>query len=221
MQYVADLVLASLYSYENPLLIGPPGIGKTAMIRSVANRIGGKAFFVYLSQKEACEVHGFNVISKQTLSVNGRDVTVVEPAPPSYAIEAVNSMMPVILAYDELTCVPHSTAAAALSIFSEHELGGMKLDMGNIGMVACANPPEQAAGGWNLPAPTANRFNWIEVTIDRMEWAENFVDYWGDPPKITKWGKELEESMWAKSRVLISAYIRSAPSQLLMVPKDA
>jgi len=43
----------------------------------------------------------------------------------------------------------------------------------DVSVIAAANPPEQAAGGWDLSAPLANRFCHLEWPVD----TDRYLDF--------------------------------------------
>lgn len=218
------LARAALRTLFTPLFIGSPGIGKSALARSLAQSLGVKSYVICLSHKEGTEVHGTPVLSQKRIKIDDEEFMVVEQAPPKYAVEAMKQEFGAILVYDELTCTPHTTMAPALSIMHEYVLGELQLPSDRIGIIACANPPSLAAGGWKLPPPMANRLKhlpfWSEVT-STTEWIENFPGYWGQPPQLKRWGQEIPQDDWARARTLVAAFIRRYPDHLLKVPVSA
>jgi hypothetical protein len=61
---------------------------------------------------------------------------------------------------------------AYLGVTLARRVGGKKLPP-RVRIVAAANPPESAAGGWELEPPMANRFCHIDVPVPtREEWGE-------------------------------------------------
>ena len=48
-------------------------------------------------------------------------------------------------------------------------------------MVAAANPPEQAADGWDISPPLANRFCHLDWDLQAREWADGIVAGFAQP----------------------------------------
>ena len=184
--------MACLRSHVSPIYWGSPGIGKTAFARHLARQVGGRAYFVCLSQREGVEVHGAQVIAG-TFEYKGKSYTMTELAPPRYIREALTSEVPIIVVFDELTTANPSVQAPTLSIISEYVASEIDLPRENIGIIACANPPDQAAGGWPLPAPMSNRLCHLPYKVDPKGWADQFPDYWGEAPVISRWGQVLPD----------------------------
>ena len=85
---------------------------------------------------------------------------------------------------------------------------------------AAANPADVAASGWELAAPTANRFVHLDWRMPLDVYAESLVT--GDwpvlpvpvvPPDI--------EALVAAQRGLVAGFLRSRGGQLSSIPSDA
>lgn len=221
MKNIKKQVLHSLRQHAVPMMIGAPGVGKTSFGVALARELGADCFVVCLSHKEPTEIHGQPVVAREQIEINGQRLTVVQQAPPDYALAAATSERPVLIVYDELTTVSPNAAAPVLAILQEAKIGDIQLDRRRVGFIACANPPELAAGGWELPPPTANRLRWFEFKVEPMAWVEDFPAYWGQPPVLGFAGQEISEDRWATARAKVAAFIRSKPDALLVVPKAA
>lgn len=142
------------------LLWGPPGCGKTARVRALAERLGRHCETVLLSIREPTELCGLPVISEGEVRL----------VPPSWAIRLTEANKPGLLFLDELTTCPPAVQAAALRVVLERVVGDHALPP-DTAVVAAANPPELAAGGWELAAPLANRFAHVEADAsDFLDW---------------------------------------------------
>lgn len=136
------------------LLWGPPGVGKTARIRALADRMGRHLETVILSIREPTELCGLPFVT------DGE----VRFLPPAWARRLAEADRPGILFLDELTTCPPSVQAAALRVVLDRVVGELQLPPETT-VIAAANPPELlAAGGWDLSPPLANRFAHIEVS---------------------------------------------------------
>lgn len=122
----------------------------------------------------------------------------------------------VIVFIDELTTLPPAAQGAALRFLDSGLVGGVRIPP-DVWRVAAANPPELAAGGFDLEAPTANRVVHLEWQLDPLGWADQFAVYWGSPPKRLG---DLDLVAWGRARALVAAFIRVAPNLLLRVPDN-
>lgn len=198
-----------------PLITGAPGVGKSAFVRSMAADMGKPCYTVIASIREPQDF-GFPVLSKEKMSVNGQEFSVVHLAPPRFAVEAAISGGIIFL--DEITTVPPAVQAPLLQLVLDYVCGDLKLDRSQVAVVAACNPPELAVGGYPIEPPLANRFVHYNYPLDSREWAINFVSYWGSPPVIVWDGKRLPEEELSLSRGIVSSYITARPNVLLQVP---
>ncbi len=188
-----------------PVLVwGPPGVGKTATVQAVAGELGLPLEVVIASIREPSDFLGLPVIQ------DGR----VHFAPPAWAKRLAEAGRG-ILFLDEVSTAPPAVQAALLRVVLDRVVGDLALPE-EVTVVAAANPPEQAAGGWDLSAPLANRFTHLEYRLDAADWAANFPTYWGSPPVLPG----VPETVWVKARSLVAAFIRHRPQLLLQVPRD-
>jgi hypothetical protein len=223
LQMLTRCVKAGLISGSVPILIGEPGIGKSAFASALARDLGVDAIIVYLGHRDASEIHGIPVVARESVRIKDKNLTMVVQSPPDYAIEAANSAecgRGALIVFDELSCLTPEAAGAALAILHDKKVGGVDLNNERIAMLACANPAELSAGGFNLAAPLANRLAWYGFPVDRMSWTENFPSYWGHPPVIKRFNYEINDTIWAKYRSMVAAFIRTSPELLLKVPES-
>lgn len=228
---MTEKVIASFQRRRVPVLIGQPGIGKTAFAVDLATRVGGKATVICFSHKDPVDVHGLPVLSKEPVDVGGVPMMRVEMAPPDWATDAINSDAPTVLVFDELSCVPPGTAAPVLSILADRVVGQLALDPTKVLMMACMNEAKDAAGGWELTPPMANRLTHLQYKVDPLQWAEQFPTYWGRSPELgfrpsgysdEQWQERRSQlsAAWATARTEVAAYIRSKIDALNRMPKD-
>ena len=210
---IDDVLDAATFARVPLLFWGPPGVGKSAAITDWARRRNLRCWTVIASLREPADFGGLPIVSK------GFDGSAaVTFAPPRFAMEAAQEGGVIFL--DELTTAPPAVQAALLRAVIDRAFGDLELDPAKVTLVAAANPPSEAAGGWDLSAPLANRFTHQNFPVDVPAWTENFPNYWGNAPKIAFGDRALEEKKWAQARVQIAAFIRSRPALLLQVPKE-
>jgi len=173
-----------------PVIVwGPPGIGKTARISQLANRLGLPLTTLIASIREPSDF-GFPRVS---------DDGVLELCPPSW-VKKLQAQGNAILFLDELSTVPRAVQAPLLRIIQEKVVGDEQLPNG-VAVVAAANPPAQAAGGWLLAPPLANRLLHLEATADVDEWAQWAI-------------------MQSEMHALVAAFLKTQPELLFKMPED-
>jgi hypothetical protein len=88
-----------------------------------------------------------------------------------------------------------------------------------VAVVAAANPPEQAADGWDLSAPLANRLCHLTWEIDPRAVADGLAGGW-TPPQVPKlpddWAAELGLAL-----ALVAAFLHVRPALACAPPSDA
>jgi hypothetical protein len=172
------------------ILWGPPGVGKTARVAELAEEMGLPLEVVVLSLRDPTDVAGLPVVTNDGVVLS----------PPAWAKRLAKAGKG-ILFLDEFSCAAPSLQAAALRILSERVVGDTPLPDG-VAIVLAANPADQAAGGFDLSAPAANRFLHLYVTAEAAEWAT-----WAA-------GKSREHA-------LVAGFISRRPELLCKVPNDA
>lgn len=137
-----------------PLVIGPPGVGKTSLGRAIAPMVGRAmgyepgafpAIDCILSNREAVDIGGYPV----TLP----DGTVEQKLFGTLRYAAEN---PCCLILDEFTTCPQSVQGPALRLTLEGYAGETPLHE-HTRIVCMANPPDQAPGGIQMTAALVNR----------------------------------------------------------------
>jgi hypothetical protein len=190
------------------LLWGAPGTGKTSAIRAMAEAMGLPCETVIASIREPSDFAGLPVVT-------GGDS--VRFAPPLWA-QRLASAGTGLLFLDELTTAPPAVQAALLRVVLERTVGDLALPAG-VAVVAAANPPEQAADGWDLSAPLANRLCHLPWEVTPQSIADGLAHGWVAPrvPRLPG-GWEAGEPA---SRGIISVFLRARPVLAIAPPASA
>src|ERR1019366_4402308 len=119
---------------------------------------------------------------------------------------------------DELSPAPPAVQAALLWVVLERAVGDLMLP-DEVAVVAGANPPEQAADGWDLPAPLANRLCPLDWQINPRSVADGLAGGWPAPvvPALPA-GWQAEEIL---ARGLVAAFLQVRPALACAPPSDA
>lgn len=205
-----DALQVALHANVPVLELGPPGVGKTAVIRALAAKLGWPIETVISSICEPSDLGGLPVID------NG-GVKRVPPAWATHLAKECKGDKPGIMFFDELSTAAPANQAAVLRISQERVVGDLHLPS-SVRFVAASNPPEQAAGGWDLSAPLANRLCHLRWVTDADLWVRGMQS--GFPaPELTHIDPEWEKEI-GTVRSLVSSFIKSQPQKLVNVPKD-
>lgn len=191
------------------LLWGAPGTGKTSAIRAMADAMGLHCETVIASIREPSDFAGLPVISSGDGTVHF--------APPRWARRLATAGTG-LLFLDELSTAPPAVQAALLRVVLERTVGDLALP-DDVAVVAAANPPEQAADGWDLSAPLANRLCHLNWDVTPASVADGLASGWDAPPvPALPAGWPSGEAL---HRGLVSAFLRARPALALAPPSDA
>lgn len=205
MNKVATEVAIAVQSHTPVLLWGAPGTGKTSVIRTIGWQLTLPVEVVIASIREPSDFSGLPVVTDQGVALE----------PPIWAKRLAEAGKG-LLFLDEISTAPPAVQAALLRVVLDRTIGDLQLPDG-VAVVAAANPPDQAAGGWEISMPLANRFVHLRWSVDPQEWANGFLSGWQSfsPPKLPE---NWEEQFLPQLKGELAAFIHSRPQLLLQPP---
>lgn len=190
----ADLLAVAIDANRPVLLMGAPGTAKTATIERIAAERGAYLEVVIASAQDPTTILGIPMPTE--------DRKYTEPTMPGWARRinaAAAEGRPTILFLDELTTVPPSVAGPLLGVVQSRRADGWTIPA-ETRIIAAANPPDLAVGGWAIEPAMANRWVHIEWPAPTADWVQ-----------------------WARSQggtlAIVADYIDAVPDELLRVPK--
>lgn len=185
--------------------IGAPGVGKTTAINAMAQALGLPCETIIASLREPSDYAGLPIVTEQGVKLS----------PPAWAVRLANAGKGIAF-HDEISTAAPAVQAALLRVIHENVVGDLRLPT-TIAHVAAMNPPEQAAGGWELSAPLANRFCHINWQANSQEWIDGMLRGFPTPsvPRVP----EGWESGIPETRTLVASFVAHKPTHLLVVPK--
>lgn len=209
MTYPALDALVLAVRADVPLLIwGSPGTGKTSAVLSLAAAMACPVEVVVGSIREPTDFAGLPVI-------DGGEVRFAPPAWAQRLVEARGGL----LFLDELTTAPPAVQAAMLRIVLDRQVGDLALPDG-VRVVAAANPPSEAADGWDLSAPMANRFVHLDWLVAAEDVARGLTEGFPSPADmVARPGAVEHDRLWA--RAMVAAFLRVRPGLVLDLPRSA
>lgn len=202
-----SVLIAAQDAKITPLLWGEPGVGKTSLVRALAQSTGREFFNVVGSLREPTDFAGLPIVRGDSL----------ELAAPSWALAANDAEGGAIVFLDEVTTCSPSTQAAMLGTALERTVGELQLN-NDVAVIAAANPPSMAAGGYDLTAPMANRFLHITYAPTAEEWIEGMLNGWPSPtPGIVH---PATTSRVSSATALVTSFLRVSPDMAQCYPTD-
>lgn len=188
------------------LLWGAPGTGKSSVVRDLAEALEWPCEVVIASIREPSDFAGLPVVADGG----------VRFAPPSWAINLADAGGG-LLFLDEISTAPPAVQAALLRVVLERTVGDLSLP-DDVVVIAAANPPDQAADGWDLSAPLANRFCHLDWHVDAAEIATGFTAGFAPPaaPNLpVRWGEAITRAM-----ADVAAFLLLRPTLVAVPPTD-
>jgi len=146
--------------HHTPVMLwGPPGVGKSDMVRQVAQRHQVPVIDIRLSQMEPSDLRGI------PFRVGDR----VDWAIPALLPDGARHGAAGILFLDEITSAPPTVSAAAYQLILDRRLGEYQVPPG-WAIFAAGNRQGDRGVTYSMPAPLANRFSHFEVETNLDDW---------------------------------------------------
>jgi len=215
------------------VLVGYPGTAKTSIVGQLA-RLGGLHFEGVVSSLRApTDFIGLPVPKRialteatQFLSPEGdAEALLMEYAPAAFAVRAAAAKRSVLL-LDEVNTTPPAVQAALLRLLFEGVCGELKLPQG-VRMALAMNHSQDAAGGWDIAAPLANRIGWLDWAPPSATAFAEFLVTRGTPsgPPVNAKAEEAAVDAawgpaWAGAAGQVAGFINRRPELLHKMPKS-
>ena len=160
----ARVALVQCFNKKRPVFLwGPPGIGKSELVESITDEMGGYMIDLRLGQMDPTDIRGIPFYNKD----NG----LMDWAPPiDLPSEELAGKYPVIvLFFDEMNSAAPSVQAAAYQLILNRRVGKYRLP-DNVVMVAAGNREGDKGVTFKMPSPLSNRFVHLEMRVDFDSW---------------------------------------------------
>ena len=167
--------LLKAFSKKRPLFLwGPPGIGKSELVESITQELGGAMIDLRLGQMEPTDIRGIPFYNKDLGKMDWAEPIDLPDA------EFASQYPIVVLFLDEMNSAAPSVQAAAYQLILNRRIGKYFLP-DNVVVVAAGNRESDKGVTFRMPTPLANRFIHQEMRVDFPSWQE-----WAVQNKIHK-----------------------------------
>ena len=156
------------------LLIGPPGIGKTAIMEQIAGECGAGLVAYTMTHHTRQSAMGLPKIVERTFDdaqVSVTEYTMSEIIASVYDKMEETGLREGILFIDEINCVSETLAPTMLQFLQCKTFGNQKIPTGWI-IVAAGNPPEYNKSVRDFDVVTLDRIKKIDVDVNYDVWKE-------------------------------------------------
>lgn len=162
----AKAIILACYEQNEPLmLLGKPGIGKTALFESVATELGVGHIDFRLSMRDPVDVGGMRVPDQKT----GKLRHYVPDDLPDEKVHGKKGL----LVFDEINVVGQMMQATSYGLIQERRTGSYRMAPGWVPMASGNNVGDKAAAQ-RLSTALANRFNIQVVEPQLSAWLQQY-----------------------------------------------
>lgn len=209
-----EALSVSLAANVPTIMWGDPGIGKTAIIEKMVKDREGFMYLFLASQRDPVDLTG----AMHPAERNGIPVT--RYSTPEWVVdlnERASKGQYCVLFLDEFSTASPMMQGSVLTLIQSRKAGEYALHP-DVRLVLAANPPNTAAGGYDLRAATANRLCHIEWSQTAKGWAEGRLQGWPSPKDVHANEDEVLRIFNTEVIPLVSAYVNNS-GQLINIPK--
>jgi hypothetical protein len=210
-----NLLAISIQANLSTLLVGPPGVGKTAILEALVEQIRdkkykGKDFPLVLTNAAQAmpeDLGGAQVPNHETKTMD------------AYAMGAIKSLIKAgrgVHFLDEYGSCGPQMRAACLSVFEGRVYGDVRLP--NVAVVAAMNPPTIATNGQDMTLPESNRPLWIEWAVDDGAFFDYLLGGKGAVRDFPILPDDWQTSHLPKTRSLVAMYLKRNPKSIHVEP---
>ena len=156
---------------KRPLFLwGPPGIGKSELVASICENMGGKLYDLRLALMDPSDLKG-------VLYYNPAVGNAMWNAPPDLPTKEEAAKYPVVFLFlDEMNSAAPATQAAAYQLVLNRRVGTYELP-DNCVIIAAGNRDTDRGVTYRMPKPLANRFVHLQLRVDFESWQNWAIEH--------------------------------------------
>lgn len=207
-----------------PVLLGPPGVGKSRTIDLIADILGShcgqcdtSAELVIASIRDQTDFSGMPMLVDGEFRLAGMPWT-KHVRMMADGVDGKPGCKYAIVFLDELSNTPVSLHGPLMQVVLDKRCGDEILPK-STRFVLAMNPPEQAAGGWNISPPLANRLLWLPYSVDLDAWAEGMIGGFRNVTSVPI-APEGWEVGHIPAMIQIAAFLKRFPVHFNAMPKE-
>jgi len=163
-----------------PVLWAGPGVGKTALINAIMRKRNMLMRTLIGSTMDPTDVAGLPVLTKLDDGVTVTAFTMPDWFHEVNEYARAHPESGACVFIDEITTATPPVQAALLTFIQDRRIGKFFLEK-NVLIIAAGNPPSQAADGWQLAPPTANRLAHLDFVPSVSDWFAGMKVNWNNP----------------------------------------
>lgn len=169
------------------IMMGPPGVGKTAVVRQVADELGVNFVSYSITHHTRQSALGLPFITTREYDGTARSVseyTMSEIVAAVFEARERSGVAEGILFLDEVNCVSETLAPAMLQFLQYKTIGMHSLPEGWV-IVTAGNPPEYNRSAREFDSAMLDRLMRIDVEPDLGAWREYAIAHGVHPAVMT------------------------------------
>lgn len=156
--------LRTAFKVKRPIFVwGPPGIGKSQVVRDMTEELGGHMIDLRMSQLDPTDIRGIPFYNKELGKMDW--------APPiDLPDQELASRYPIVVLFlDEMNAAAPAVQAAGYQLILDRRVGKYVLP-DNVVIVAAGNRESDKGVTYRMPSPLANRLLHVEMAPDFQTW---------------------------------------------------